>query len=694
MAIISKISASRGLALALLLWMVLVFWHYFSWASISDFSFVSTVLSGLPQASLAKMAANWFHFLKTLFITFCAAFVLWRVGRRLTGWLGLKATNYPLRFCLEMAFGILVLNALWFGLGYNGLWWTTLLSPLALALLGFALWDVFHGFMKVQKLPRFHLPGKLYVALGVLGAVFFILAIFQGAVPDVYFDALVYHLSTLEFWKNQHGIADFYTNLYSYYPFGGELYFFNGYFFGGSEAAKLLNAFAAGLCALATGGWVAEETRLECGWLTGAMVLTLPLVSATVWTTQNDVVLALFLILFFYALACRARGKPSLAWAVTAGLLGGAALTVKYTAILGIVLGCLTSLFFLDGLLKSKKIGGWLWISFLGILSVMPWLLKNATYTGNPFYPYISSWFGGRLFPAENMGALMGDHEAVLNGNFSMGIWLIQVLSKDLDKTIAPLLLGFIPFLFLKGDRKPVTRFLLVLSGLWLVMGFLVSHQLRLMIPMFVTALTALGFVLEEIEQKKLVSIGAWTAFLFGLLSFLSLCRLSVDYYHSDKLWLGEETRPEYLGQAPQTSSYFELAQLTEKLLPPEAQVLVVGDARGLYYPRSFYTNSVFDEQVLPKLAKEEMDEDAIEKNLREMGIDALVISGEEGRRLHGRGTAALAPPQMEKLDRFIQRWTDPLVFNGSSGIYLLRSQPAFGRAAVPDPLWFYQAGS
>jgi hypothetical protein len=691
-----KIEASRrtALDLGLLLWMALVFSYYFSWASISDFSFVSTVLSGFAQANLPKMVANWLHFLKTFLVDFGAAFILWRTGRRLVELLGLAITHDLIRFCMEIAFGMLLLNALWLGLGLNGLWWPLLLGFLALALLVFALWDFFNGFMRIQRFPRFRLLGRPYLALGGLGMVCFLLALFQGSVPDVYFDALVYHLSTLEFWKYHHGIVDFYTNLYSYYPFGGELYFFNGFIFGGSEAAKLLNAFTAGLCGLAAACWVVEETNLECGWLTWAMVLTLPLVSATVWTTQNDVILAFFLILFFYALARWAREKTSLAWAVAAGLLGGAALTVKYTAILGMGLGCLTSLFFFEGLWKGKRMAGWLWIVSLGIVSLVPWLFKNTAYAGDPFYPYLSSWLGGRLFPTENMNALMGDHEAVLNESFSLGTWLFQVLSRDLNKTIAPLLFGFIPFLFLKGDRKPVTRFLLVLSGLWLVLGFLISHQLRLMIPMFVTALTAFGLVLGELKKERLVSIGAWAALVFGLVSFLSLCRLSVDYYHSDKVWLGEQTRSEYLNQAPQTSSYFDLVQLTGKLLPPDAQVLVVGDARGLYYPRPFYTNSVFDEEVLPKLAREGKDGDDIWKKLHEMGMDALVISGTEGKRLYGQGSAALDPQGIEKLDRFIQRWTDPLVLKGGSGIFLLRSQPAVERAPVPDLLGFFQAGT
>lgn len=322
---------------------------------------------------------------------------------------------------------------------------------------GLGLLGFFRNFLKIQKFPKLPKPGRFFLLLGILGALGLALDILQGVAPDVYFDALVYHLSTLQFWKFHHGIADFYTNLYSYFPFGGELYFMNGYFFAGSEAAKLLNAFSAGFCGLAAAGWVAKETGVDRGLQVWAVVLTLPLVSATVWTTQNDVLLAFFLILFFYALVSWLQGSKKQSWALAAGLLGGAALTVKYTAVAGAMVGLVVTAFgFKTEAFREKKRKGWILILFLMALSLAPWILKNFTYTGNGFYPYLSSLFGGRVLPPENMKALMEDHEAVWNGSFSLGTWVVRVLGNDLDKTIAPLLFGFLPFLFLGANAGPL----------------------------------------------------------------------------------------------------------------------------------------------------------------------------------------------------------------------------------------------
>src|SRR5580658_9927550 len=111
-----------ALGVALLFWIAGLFIHYFSWASISDFSFVSTFFSGIPQATLEKFSLNWLNFLKTMGLSLCAGFILWRVGVRLVHWSGIRAGNAALTFCLEMALGITGLNALWLGLGFNGLW--------------------------------------------------------------------------------------------------------------------------------------------------------------------------------------------------------------------------------------------------------------------------------------------------------------------------------------------------------------------------------------------------------------------------------------------------------------------------------------------------------------------------------------------------------------------------------------------
>ncbi|HEY5037597.1 MAG TPA: hypothetical protein VIJ93_00835, partial [bacterium] len=388
----------------ILFWIGLVFFHFFTLKSFFDFSFLSQVFLGLHSVDANKILANWAYFFKTLFCAFAVCFTLWRWGKKLFNGLNFHEENRSLRFCQETALGILFFNGLWLSLGLNGLWFEVLVLPLALSFFGWALWDFKRGFLNFQKFPTFEGPGGGWRRVLAFGVIFFLgLSLIQVFSPEVYYDALVYHLPTLCFWQDHHGINNFYTNLYSYFPFGAELYFLNGFFFKGGEAAKALNSFAAILCAMAAAGWVAEEAGVLYGWMVWGMVLCFPLISTTVWAAQNDVFFAFFLILFFHALSRWGQGTGSLKEGLQVGLWGGAALTVKYTAGLEVAMGLLALVLIHPKVFNRKYEVGWIAVLGTMVISVAPWLLKNWVYTGNAYYPYFSSWFGGLALPVEQM---------------------------------------------------------------------------------------------------------------------------------------------------------------------------------------------------------------------------------------------------------------------------------------------------
>ena len=660
---------------AVLLWVGFVFFRYFSLPMTFDVTFFREVFSHPELIDGKKITANGLVSLRVLFGSFFILFTLWRWGRRMVHGLGIELGNIPLRFSMEMALGILFFNSLWLGLGLNRLWFQPLLAAAALGSGGWALWDFFKNFMKFQKVPHWAWPGWAPLGLACLGLLFLAMSAAQGLLPEIYFDGLVYHLAALRFWEFHHGLSDFYTNLYTHYPMGAELYFFNGFFLQGAETAKMLNVASSALCALAAAGWAIEEAGTASGCFAFALVLFFPWVTSTVWTTQNDVFLAFLFILFYYALFRWTREKGAIPWAFTAGILGGTVLTVKYTAFVGIAAGLLALAVTGRGIFSTKRWMGWGLILSLMLVSMAPWALKNLAYTGNGFYPYFSSWFGGRSISPDKMAALMNDHQAVFSRIFSLSDWLGRIFSRDLDKTIAPVFLSFLPFLFLPGQRRPATKFFLFLGIFLLVGGFLVSHLLRLMLPAFIICFLLFVLTLADLKKREWTYCGAGILFLYGLFSFFLLCRLSC-YYHGDQIWLGKKTREEYLMTLPQTASYMDLTQAASQL-PESDRLLIAGDSRSLYYPRSFYANSVFDDQVLEGLARRERDGEGVWKALRRMGIEDLVVAGHEGSRLARQYSFyGLNGPEWDKLDDFIQRHTELIYLNGLNGIYRLRAAP------------------
>ena len=664
-----------------LFWSFLVFSVYFSFRSLFDFSFLSELVQDTRQANLTQFLINWIEWLKALMVCVAAMVVFWRLGRKLGTWLGLAVASSMLKFCFETALGILFLNGLWLGLGLNGLWFKALILVLDLLLAFWAFWNFWREGIRWSPLFALKPPKGLSLFIAFLVLAFIGTNTAQTLLPETYFDALVYHLSTLQFWGFHHGLADTPGNLYSHFPFGGELYLWNGFLFGGSQAAKLLNVGLLILTSLAAGAWVAEGS-LVAGGLTTASILFLPLLSTTTWAAQNDVFVTFLILLFVYALT-KWPGEKKNHWFIIAGLMGGSAWSAKYTALLGLSVALMVWFWIGLGLRFKGRFKEWMTIKTLILLSLVPWLLKSYIFTGNPLYPYFPHWLGGLSLPPENLSALLQDNETPWVMNHSFVDWIVQVFTRDLDKTIAPLAIAFIPFFFLKGTWKGSARYLLITSLLYLFLELGLSHQLRLVIPALALLLTAMGMILSSLGLEK-IKIWSGVVLAFGLLSFISLARVGISYYHWGEMATGFKSQKEFLETNPQTETYFPLTEAVRILTPSADRLLIAGDARSLYFPRDCYGNSVFDPQLLVSLARDEKDGEGVRNRLKELGIDDIAVSGQEGQRL---SAYHLSEADWAKLDVFIERWTDLRFAANGLGLYHLRDTPLTRQKPIPDLL-------
>jgi hypothetical protein len=464
------------------------------------------------------------------------------------------------------------------------------------------------------------------------------------------------------------------------------LYFANGFFLQGTESAKLLNVFLMGLGATLAAMWAGKSGGPLGAWLSLGMIMTFPMYSVNAWTAHTEVVLSFFLILFFYCLfqiGEEGDKDQDSRLILGLGLFGGAALSVKYTALPPLMAGI-----FILGFNKIFPAGKKRWIFpvialLIAALQDVPWFLKNYLYSGNPFYPYFSSFFSGRKIPPFLMDALLRDHMAT----FSSGepLWKIPLrwFSIQWDRSNGPLFFSFIPFLIFGFIKGKVPKYLSLLVGLYFIFGFSISSQLRLMVPAFVLFYLLAGWVAGSVENRIWARTWAGVVAVYGFLALGTLLNLSLHFYHIDDLWLKGWNREDYLRRLPLTSTYYDLTEKCGEVVPSGNQLLIAGDARGLYYPRPFITNSNFDDQVLAKLAREEKDAEGIQHRLRQMGVDDLVVSATEGIRLAPQlSYYHLTLEEWKKLDDFMRRGTDLLYTGVHGAIYGVR-----GRLGPEDPL-------
>jgi len=681
---------------AALLWTIFVLVCYFSSIGLAvdlipaAFNAGAFPPAGFQQA-LQVCGQSLFILLAGLFIT--GLTLAW--GRRVRYLFSVVPSNGWIGLALDFGLGVLFLDLLWMGLGLARIWFRPLLLGLALALSAalfpdaLALWRNRKGRM-MDSIPR----EAAYLFLLAAGAVYWIFSMAQCLAPETFYDSMVYHLAVPQYWFLRHGICDFPTNFFSNYPYGGELYFLNGWMTQGTESAKLLHAVAFGFSALFAGGWAREWGGKSAGWLALGLVLTLPVYCINTSTTQVEGILVLALLPFLYFfLAWLKDDRHPPALGALAGLFLALAFSIKYTSALMVGGVFLSVILLYPFVLKGISPGKWAGFSMGVPLLLGPWILKNALFTGNPFFPYFMSAFEGRHLTPESYGRLLAEQEGWIAHGWQLLYlpWKAVVANPDGFNFTGPIVLAFIPWLFLFKQRHPSFRILALASGLFFLGGFSVTHILRFLGTGFVLLNILLSVVLAGGNKPSWGKGAAWVGSLVAFLCFGYLSAISARYSDCAGIWTGRQTRAEYLMAPGKITPYYATAQWVNQNLPSDAGLLVVGDARGLYYEWPFLTNSVFDEQVLAKAAKEEAAPEGIVRRLKELGVEDLVVNGSEGIRVSADyHHYDLTSEEWKRLDDFIQNDTDLVYQQGFQGVYRIRPTSKSASAEALDLVLFF----
>ncbi len=615
--------------------------------------------------------------------------ILWSFGKRLFHWFSLESPQ-PIRFCLEIGFGIFLLNLIWMGLGLVRLW----VEPLWLV--GFVLLTLL--FLKdLLKLPdqgfALSRPRGLPIWLVLICSFYIGFLLLHSLLPETFYDSLNYFLGMPSFWLWNHGICDYPTHLLSGYFHGGSLFFLNGFVLAGTEGAKVLAALVLFGITLFCYGWAKELGSPRAGVVAGTAVLTFPLLYLNAWAVRVDGLLTFVLLLFFFSVEKGSSSKQGGdRWIAAAGIFAGLALTIKPTAVVAIG-AALTALLWRDGfkVLKQKS-----WMVFAGVLAfeVGPWFLKNACFTGNAFFPYAISWMGGRQFPAwsyqrllhENQQFLPMDHGILSILNLP---WRLTIPGAGDDQFIGPLLLAFLPFFLILRFKDPGLKFLGRTLLLSFVFGLYLSHMLRFSMPAFVMSFLILSVAFESFKEAGWRILWVGTVIAGAFFCFPQYSSLSVTQYDGWGIWSGSETRQEYLDRK-MGPGYF-MTQWCNENLPQNARLLVVGDAQVLYIQRPTYANSVFDEQFFAAAAREEKDPAGILLRLKKLGITHVKFDLTMGWNNAGEyHQYDLDKDQWRKIYDFVQKGLVPIIDSPEVRLYKVRDALSEKESRIPNPFHFF----
>jgi hypothetical protein len=531
-------------------------------------------------------------------------------------------------------------------------------------------WSVFRQRAR-EKLRPFEV---FLIACLVLGAVLHIIPAFA---PEIEYDTLEYHLGALKEYQKAGRIHFLPHNFYASMPSLTEMLYLWGITLRSSTVAHLIHASFAGLTAI---GLIAFGTRLggrQLGLTAATLYYLLPFVTVLAETARIDLATTFFAFLAGAALHRHLFDADKHALRLAA-LAGGLAMATKYTA--GPVVFLALILVLLIHRKQSSILHPRSSILFLvlAVLPVLPWLIKNAIFTGNPVYPLANGIFQSPFWD-DVCGARFHKHHAPSFGTFAA--WASLVVSpwsqSVRESFSSPILLLFAPMFLLVGKAESRWKFCawyaLLIYACWWAFTFRPWRFLFPAMPWFALLGAMAAVTLDKERTIGLLTRAALAILLVFNLNYSFIIN-AVDINNADQfppetsklaVFFGRVSPSEYLGRI-----YFTIGWMA-KNLPPDATVLYVGEARIYYTPHRVLANTVYDRSIVGEMVARSKTTDDVLREMRAQGVTHIYINKDELDRV-GRNYKYLQDMNWPLFNQFLESHTRVFFRNNAHTVYEL----------------------
>jgi hypothetical protein len=476
---------------------------------------------------------------------------------------------------------------------------------------------------------------------GLALAVPAVIGLASAAVPEIFYDALYYHLGLPQQYLLKGKIQWDPAVVHSAFPAYLDVLFGVCLAIAGPGTAKFFNLLLFFLACGATAAFLFQVLgELRAALIGTVTIATVP--GVVVMSTMCAIDAALIGFSAMSALAvARARDAVTVSTEGLTGIISLGAATMgfvagsKYTGLWLIVTlapALLTSRHW------NRTIRMTLWFAVFSLVIAAPWYVRNAWLTGDPLYPAINGLLGNadalwavqRLqrdvptigltwtAPAELVSAMIHT-PGRLGAGAETGLLL--------PLGAMALLIGALRF----RDLRPWALTLAVYLPIW--MSF--TGVVRYLYPVF--PLCALG-IAKAIGQL----VGRWPrarlvlalAILFAIAPlWQSVMLLNTVYVGPDvaALFSGSLSRDEYLARR---LAYYPAAQWLNAHTAADARVLYLGETRLLYVDRQVTLSSAYDAGHFDRLLAPGAP--PLWTMLKRVGVTHILINGPEIDRLRG----------------------------------------------------------
>jgi hypothetical protein len=538
------------------------------------------------------------------------------------------------------------------------------------------------------------------VDVAILAVVVLALVIYLvGALsPEIYYDSLGYHLALPRLWLLRHRMVATPSVCFTGIPALMGMLYGLGLSVANEIVAKLLH-YAAGAATLALLGLVAKRfAGRRAGWLAAMLFVTPPMLMLEFERSIVELGSCLFVGLFVWSLLRSATDEAEGGrWLACAAAFAGFALATKYTNAV-MLLGAGAALWLLRP--TSRRPARWWrrWVVVTAVAAaiVLPWLVKNAVFYRNPFYPMLDrlvpAWHVSG-FDAAAMDAVAQARPLAATFETWHGFlalvkepWTATMTGRSDGDFLGPAFLLSLPLLVFVRWTRPRGA-LAAAAGVGWLAASLLSALVRFRLPEL-----ALGCVVLAVAWTAAVlpaafrRVGAWLLVAIGLTN-LAWGAYALRLPDGWRVVQGRIAKAAYLDRPHllYPSPYFAAAQFVNGSTPPEAGCIVLGDSRAYYLLRPFVVSSVFDQNPLLVLANTSRDGGELFARLRRGGWSTILLNAAEARRTRSTFRGSLTPHGREVFDEFWQRHTHEVFREEGSGENDRRL--AFVFAVVPDRL-------
>lgn len=496
--------------------------------------------------------------------------------------------------------------------------------------------------------------------------VILIVEIVLGLLPPTSRDELTHHLAIPKLYAKAGRIIEVPIAPYSYYPMLIDMLYTPWVFWGYDFVPKWIHALFGFLTGLLIYAYCGGRMNAVYGLLGFFFFVSTPVIARLSHWGYIDLGITFYTTASLLCLLRWREERESLQWLTLAALSLGFALATKPN---GLVAALLISLMFLLVIVKpprksAAQIGRELLVyGGLTLLPFLPWLVKNWSQTGNPFFPLLGNFFvhrGPTTTESASFGAIgiLVKRELLYGENFwqIFGLPLRVFFSGQddnpqfFDGVLTPILIILLPWAF-KGkwleDKKLLASFalLFLLYAIFLV-DLRIRYILSIVPPLVMLAVYGIFNVYLRIKRPVYLFV--------GLAAFVA--------WHGSYLWRyvratepfgylsGSESRDTYLERMlPEYASFKYINSATA----PTAKIylLFVG-RRGYYCERDYFHDGGDLPGYLLGVIRAAKSPDQIDQALKQKQITHLMVREE---LLVDFLTHNLTPTQAEVWRQFAQ---------------------------------------